>query len=72
MKAIYLVRRHRLAPAHFQGKHRKTRVYLDDYEVVYATPLVAVANLKKSELENSPVILNGVADFKYSIGRIAL
>ena len=46
MKPIYLVRRHRLAPKHYQGLARKRAVYNRDYEVIHVTTDVADANAK--------------------------
>lgn len=71
-RAIYLVRRHRLAPASFQGAHRKTAVYARDYEVVFATSDVKLANARKAELATSACLARRDMNFKYTIGRVVL
>lgn len=70
MKPIYLVRRHRLAPKHYQGKHRKVPAYAKEYEVMLVTPDVSLANKRKRELDVNPSL--GTHNFKYSILRMKL
>jgi len=72
INAIYLVRRHRLASPHYQGRHRKVPTYAEDYEVVMATPDVVKANERKRELDVSPSMGRKDTNFKYSIKRMRL
>lgn len=72
MKAVYLVRRHRLAPAHYQGKHRKVPVYAKEYEVVFASDDVEAANYRKVTFEMQTRMAQKPEPFKYSIGRVKL
>lgn len=70
MKHIYIIRRHRLAPDHFQGAHRKVPAFAKEYEVVFATSEVEIANKRKVELECG--FHMNRTPFKYSIGRVLI
>lgn len=69
MKAIYLVRRHRLAPKHYQGLARKRAVYNRDYEVIHITSDVADANAKKLLCEMQNRMAKKPEPYKYTIAR---
>lgn len=72
MRPIYLVRRHRLAPDRYQGAHRKVPAYAKEYEVLFATSEVDIANARKQELEFGRHMAHKVAPFKYTIGRVKI
>jgi len=69
MKPIYLVRRHRLAPKHYQGLARKRAVYNRDYEVIHVTADVADANAKKLSCEMQNRMSEKPEPYKYTILR---
>ena len=69
MKPIYLVRRHRLAPKHYQGLARKRAVYNRDYEVIHITSDVADANAKKLACEMQTRMAKKPEPYKYTILR---
>lgn len=71
MKAIYLVRRHRLAPPLFQGVARKTAAYNDDYKVVAVKENLSDARAKQLACETRAKARSPAA-FRYTILRVPL